>query len=42
MHDGKSTALRDAILRHHAEAQESAHRFERLSAADQHAILEFL
>jgi CxxC motif-containing protein (DUF1111 family) len=42
MHDGESTTLRDAILRHREEAHESAHRFERLSAADQRAILEFL
>ncbi len=42
MHDGESTTMRDAILRHREEAQESAHRFERLSAADQRAILEFL
>jgi CxxC motif-containing protein (DUF1111 family) len=42
MHDGGSTTLRDAILRHREEAFESAHRFERMSAADQQAILEFL
>jgi CxxC motif-containing protein (DUF1111 family) len=42
MHDGGSTTLRDAILRHREEAYESAHRFDRMSAADQHAILEFL
>ena len=42
MHDGGSTALRDAILRHREEAYESAHHFERMSAADQQAILEFL
>ena len=42
MHDGESTTLRDAILRHREEAYESAHRFGRLSAADQQAILEFL
>ncbi len=42
MHDGESTTLRDAILRHREEALESAHRFERMSAADQRAILEFL
>jgi CxxC motif-containing protein (DUF1111 family) len=42
MHDGESTTLRDAILRHREEAYESAHRFERMSAADQQAILEFL
>ena len=42
MHDGNSTTLRDAILRHRKEARESAHRFDRMSAADQQAILEFL
>jgi len=42
MHDGESTTLRDAILRHRQEAYESAHRFDRMSAADQQAILEFL
>jgi CxxC motif-containing protein (DUF1111 family) len=42
MHDGQSTTLRDAILRHREEAHESAHRFDRLSATDQKAILEFL
>jgi len=42
MHDGESTTLRDAILRHREEAYESAHRFERMSTADQQAILEFL
>jgi CxxC motif-containing protein (DUF1111 family) len=42
MHDGESTTLRDAILRHREEAYESAHRFERMSASDRQAILEFL
>jgi len=42
MHDGESTSLRDAILRHREEAQESAHRFERMSTSDQKALLEFL
>ncbi len=42
MHDGGSTTLRDAILRHREEAHESAHRFERLSAAEQQALLDFL
>ncbi len=42
MHDGESTTLRDAILRHREEAYESAHRFERMSAAEQKVILEFL
>ena len=42
MHDGGSTTLRDAILRHREDAYESAHHFERMSAADQQTILEFL
>lgn len=42
MHDGESTTLRDAILRHREEAYESAHRFDRMSAADQQALLAFL
>jgi CxxC motif-containing protein (DUF1111 family) len=42
MHDGESNTLREAILRHREEAYESAHRFERMSASDQQAILEFL
>jgi CxxC motif-containing protein (DUF1111 family) len=42
IYDGESTTVRDTILRHREEARESAHRFERLSAADQRAILEFL
>jgi CxxC motif-containing protein (DUF1111 family) len=42
MHDGESTTLRDAILRHRREARESAHRFKKMSAADQQAVLEFL
>jgi CxxC motif-containing protein (DUF1111 family) len=42
MHDGESTTLHDAILRHREEAYESAHRFERMSASDRQAILEFL
>jgi CxxC motif-containing protein (DUF1111 family) len=42
MHDGELTSLRDAILRHREEGYESAHRFERMSAADQQAIVGFL
>jgi|SRR5580765_1036572 CxxC motif-containing protein (DUF1111 family) len=42
MHDGESTTLRDAIRRHKKEARDSARRFERLSAADKQALLEFL
>ena len=42
MHDGGSTTLRDAILRHSGEAFEVAHHFQRLSHSDQETILEFL
>jgi CxxC motif-containing protein (DUF1111 family) len=42
MHDGESTTLRDAILRHGGEAVEVTHHFQRLSHNDQEAILEFL
>jgi CxxC motif-containing protein (DUF1111 family) len=42
MHDGLSVTLRDAVVRHGAEASEVAHRFEKLSPADQEAILQFL
>jgi CxxC motif-containing protein (DUF1111 family) len=42
MHDGESTTLRDAILRHGGEAVEVTHHFQRLSHSDQEAILEFL
>ena len=42
MHDGESTTLRDAIRRHKREARDSARRFEKLSAADKQAVLEFL
>jgi CxxC motif-containing protein (DUF1111 family) len=42
MHDGASLTFRDAILRHRGEAGEVTGRFEKLSAVDQDAIIEFL
>jgi CxxC motif-containing protein (DUF1111 family) len=42
MHDGASLTFRDAIVRHQGEASEVTKRFERLSQADQQAIVEFL
>jgi CxxC motif-containing protein (DUF1111 family) len=42
MHDGQSTTLRDAILRHRKEAREAAKHFKRLSPADQQAVLDFI
>ena len=42
MHDGASVTLRDAVTRHGGEASEVIHHFEKLSHADQEAILEFL
>ena len=42
MHDGESTTLRDAILRHSGEAVEVSHRFQRLSRSDHDAILDLL
>ncbi len=42
MHDGASLTFRDAILRHRGEAGRVTERFERLSHADQEAIIEFL
>ena len=42
MHDGASLTFRDAILRHRGEASHVTERYERLSQADQEAILEFL
>src|SRR6266567_2990271 len=42
MHDGASVTLRDAVTRHVGEASEVMHHFEKLSHADQEAILEFL
>jgi CxxC motif-containing protein (DUF1111 family) len=42
MHDGESTTLRDAVLRHRGEAEEVTRHFQRLPPGDQEAILEFL
>jgi CxxC motif-containing protein (DUF1111 family) len=42
MHDGASLTFRDAIIRHRGEGHEVTERFERLSQADQQAIVEFL
>ena len=42
MHDGASLTFRDAIIRHRGEAGEVTERFEKLSQADQQAIVEFL
>jgi len=42
MHDGASTTLRDAILRHRGEGSHVARHFKRLSHSDQEAVLEFL
>ncbi len=42
MHDGATVTLRDAVTRHGGEAAEVRHKFEKLSHADQEAILQFL
>ena len=42
MHDGASLTFREAILRHRGEASAVTAEFEKLSAADQEAIIEFL
>ncbi|HEY0768607.1 MAG TPA: di-heme oxidoredictase family protein [Steroidobacteraceae bacterium] len=42
MHDGASQTLRDAIVRHRGEAADVTKRFERLSHADQEALVDFL
>jgi CxxC motif-containing protein (DUF1111 family) len=42
MHDGNSVTLRDAVMRHAGEARDAQHKFEKLSKADQEAILQFL
>ncbi len=42
MHDGASTTLLDAILRHRGEARQVTKKFERLNRADKEALLEFL
>lgn len=42
MHDGASLTFREAILRHRGEASDVTRRFEKLSTAEQDAIVEFL
>ena len=42
MHDGASTTLLDAILRHHGEAEHVTKKFEKLKPAEKEALLEFL
>jgi CxxC motif-containing protein (DUF1111 family) len=42
MHDGQSTTMRDAVLRHGGEATEVIHHFQKLSPSDQEDILAFL
>jgi len=42
MHDGLTVTLSDAIKRHRGEANSAFRSFERLSAADREALLEFL
>ena len=42
MHDGASLTFRDAIARHRGESSDVTKRFEKLSPADQEAIVEFL
>jgi len=42
MHDGSALTLRDAILRHRAEAQDESRKFDHLGKQDQEALLEFL
>ena len=42
MHDGASLTFREAILRHRGEASIVTGHFERLSHADQEAVIEFL
>ena len=42
MHDGASVTLNDAIRRHRGEAIEVYQRYDRLSDADQEAMLAFL
>jgi hypothetical protein len=41
-HNGRYTTLRDAILAHGGEAQETTQRFRNLSDGDQGAVVEFL
>jgi CxxC motif-containing protein (DUF1111 family) len=42
MHDGSSQTLHDAILRHAGEADHTTGEFQKLSAREQEAMLEFL
>jgi CxxC motif-containing protein (DUF1111 family) len=42
MHDGTTVTLRDAILRHKGEADQSVREYRKLSPRDQEAMLEFL
>jgi len=42
MHDGNSSPLRDAVLRHRGEASDESRKFDRLSKQDQEALIEFL
>ena len=42
MHDGNSVTLRDAILRHAGEADQSARAFKKLSPKEQDALVQFL
>jgi CxxC motif-containing protein (DUF1111 family) len=42
MHDGGSSSLRDAILRHLGEASEATEHFKKLKQKDQEALIEFL
>jgi len=42
MHDGTTVTLRDAVTRHAGEAAEVKRHLEKLSHADQEAILQFL
>jgi CxxC motif-containing protein (DUF1111 family) len=42
MHDGASLTLRDAIARHRHEAEHARDGFDKLSTADQAALLAFL
>ena len=42
MHDGATLTLRDAILRHHGEANHVRLQFEKLKKEDRDAIIEFL
>lgn len=42
MHDGASLTLRDAIQRHHGEANHASQQFDKVKREDQEAIIEFL